>query len=1133
MNANSTTAKNSGSDVFNRLVCLLTCCNVLNKRGFASFELSGFWRQYVLSFWVWGLLHGAGLGLALANPGPELTAYEGRRVREVLVQDPTGLSNSELERLLDLPQGSELSSSAIRGITKRLYGLQRFRQVSFYGWPVGSEEVSLLLQLDPNRVLGEVRLMGGDAVGRDQVLDLLELSVGERVEQRDLEVIEDRLVRVLAHKGWRSAQVRLSLENLDDKGRVVLNVNIEAGYRTRLGQVRLKGRVPFPLWSLDVGIKPNGVLDLEPVKSALSRLQERLRRQAYWDVQIAPPRVLARSEDATLADLLVEVDLGPKVEVRIEGNRRLSKRRLREDTQILSELGTSADVLIEAKDRMLARYERYGHYRAIIDVAARTSLDDRKREVLFRINEGPPSRVVGLRFPGAVSFSSHELRAQVVKTVERYLGTEESNAGVDPLVVDQMVFGQSPRLPRDTPSTSPPTNARVYIPRAYRTAADVLSDMYRLAGYQMVRIERPQVRYRARSLIEVEYAIEEGPRWMLGSVVFTGHDGDHPSTLLKLSGMELSPDKPRPHVFEEVERGRRSILKWYRDRGYVFAQVTEELRKAPFREEVRGNFFSESSSVMSLCVDELQSEQPTCDVEVVYNINKGPRVRVGRIRVQGLKHTRLSVVEGEYEFRQGDYLSATKMEQTRNNLVRLGVFDRVDVRIEQEDQQTNIKNIIVDVVPRKNISVEVGGGASTEEGLRLFSSLIHRNLFGTALKLQANAKVNFWASPLLALYDESIRQSIEDFYRDEASIEEGRAIVLTEYEFSAGISYPRIFLLPTGFSFGLDVVALRNFEPIFREDTRRLTLGANYDGLRPQLFGKERPFTFQVRLGLEDTELQCNNRTGLATEDEDRPLCSSVANPQALSQAINADYISVSPRVSIDFRDDALLPSKGVFLELEGEYAEGLSSDSPNYIRSEGRLNVYVPLPLLNRITLVNSLRGGYIEQLESGEIPLNRLFFSGGRSTIRGFAERTLLPQDVPLDNSSALPALSISPGGRLYGVLKSELRLAIAESLSVAGFYDIGDLWSLDPSTGCMIKNLVSRCVNSDGTSVTRRLAQGVGFGLRLVTPVGPLTIDLGFPVHTRRRQRLIERRSGTNEVIETSRINRFQFHFSIGTF
>ena len=70
-------------------------------------------------------------------------------------------------------------------------------------------------------------------------------------------------------------------------------------------------------------------------------------------------------------------------------------------------------------------------------------------------------------------------------------------------------------------------------------------------------------------------------------------------------------------------------------------------------------------------------------------------------------------------------------------------------------------------------------------------------------------------------------------------------------------------------------------------------------------------------------------------------------------------------------------------------------------------------------------------------------------------------------------------SSGGDEFIALTAELRVPIANSLELALFYDAGNLWLTPPHR--FFSTLVLR--------------DAVGFGLRWLTPIGRVAIDLGI--------------------------------------
>jgi outer membrane protein insertion porin family len=108
-------------------------------------------------------------------------------------------------------------------------------------------------------------------------------------------------------------------------------------------------------------------------------------------------------------------------------------------------------------------------------------------------------------------------------------------------------------------------------------------------------------------------------------------------------------------------------------------------------------------------------------------------------------------------------------------------------------------------------------------------------------------------------------------------------------------------------------------------------------------------------------------------------------------------------------------------------------------------------------------------------DLPAAERFFSGGDTTVRGFAldrlgtDETLDPQGFP-------------QGGNGMLVLNVELRAPFWKGLGLVGFVDTG--------------NVFRRASDVD----LAELRVATGFGVRYRSPIGPLRVDLGFKVNPR---------------------------------
>ena len=168
------------------------------------------------------------------------------------------------------------------------------------------------------------------------------------------------------------------------------------------------------------------------------------------------------------------------------------------------------------------------------------------------------------------------------------------------------------------------------------------------------------------------------------------------------------------------------------------------------------------------------------------------------------------------------------------------------------------------------------------------------------------------------------------------------------------------------------------------------------------------------------------------------------------------------PGISYSFlrSDNRIDPHNGYRLQFDAQVAkEGLMSDS-NLLHGNVLLKGLTTLGqnhrLLGRVQFGGNATNGY------KSIPPSLRFFAGGDQSVRGYDYQTLSPENSDGDHI----------GGRYMVAGSVEYQYSIAEKWRVATFVDQG---------------------NSFNTLNLPSLKTGVGIGVRWVSPVGPLRLDL----------------------------------------
>ena len=181
------------------------------------------------------------------------------------------------------------------------------------------------------------------------------------------------------------------------------------------------------------------------------------------------------------------------------------------------------------------------------------------------------------------------------------------------------------------------------------------------------------------------------------------------------------------------------------------------------------------------------------------------------------------------------------------------------------------------------------------------------------------------------------------------------------------------------------------------------------------------------------------------------------------------DYLIATLLTSMtwDGRDNKLDPTSGVRLVLEAAPAYEFRNDTPFATFSED-FSAYYGIGQEKRFVLAGRVAAGIVTVDDLKDVVANRRLYAGGPGSVRGYGYQNLGPRNKKGDLI----------GGRSNFAVSGELRYRISESFGVVGFVDAGNAYKdIVPDIG--------------------DLKVGVGAGVRYLTPVGPLRVDLAFPL------------------------------------
>ncbi len=214
----------------------------------------------------------------------------------------------------------------------------------------------------------------------------------------------------------------------------------------------------------------------------------------------------------------------------------------------------------------------------------------------------------------------------------------------------------------------------------------------------------------------------------------------------------------------------------------------------------------------------------------------------------------------------------------------------------------------------------------------------------------------------------------------------------------------------------------------------------------------------------------------------------SGATSELTDEIGSTDLSSGETYLSYDSRDNVFSPSKGLYVRNTLQLFGGPFAGDRDFFKYFGRVSFYFPVPKKAVVEL--KLRGGFAEDFgDTSKIPIYERFFAGGADTVRGYQERKV----GPIDKNTEDPV-----GGDKMLIGNIEYTYPLADFLKVATFVDSGKVWGNDSSN-----------VDKSG------FKSSVGLGFRVKTPIGPVSVDYGWPLDT--------------EPGEESKEGRFHFNVS----
>ena len=577
---------------------------------------------------------------------------------------------------------------------------------------------------------------------------------------------------------------------------------------------------------------------------------------------------------------------------------------------------------------------------------------------------------------------------------------------------------------------------------------------YRSKGYYEAHARAGRIHQLDDNHVRVEVIVEEGPPVLVKTVHVDGLDG-LPASIAEGARRAAALGHPldKPFAEEDFKKTEGDVRRALSDHGYAYAKVKSDA-----------------------AVDIV-----THAVDVVVVVEPGAPCVFGDVRIEGLGTLPESQIKRTIDIVPGTPFSEKELDDAQQALLDLGVFASVELTPELSDPSgPAVVPVRVKLEASRLRTIKLGGGLEFDALKTNAHGLIgweDRNFFGGLRTFSVQfrpgvvfypVRVNNLVVPTKFLLEERLRLELA-----QPSFLEARTRAVVRPEFNV---YP----------------VLVNPNPL--PDARVIGYGE-----------------FRSSVGLERTIGRFFGSISHNTQ-----VAYPFAYVNAKDPTLGLVIISYPELyTTLDFRDDKVHPTKGLFLGNSLQVAGQIFGGDANDFKIQPEARAYLPL-YKKKLVFATRASVGLLESQNYGSVVQNgpstgteapsadrtkdyqltffRGFFSGGPNQNRGYSVRGIGPYDIvpfltPEIEAGKVNAECASGAGAILDRCRTptggftlwegsaEVRYAITGPLSIATFCDASDV---SPQANDFRFN---------------HLHLSCGAGGRYDTPAGPIRLDIGY--------------------------------------
>lgn len=590
--------------------------------------------------------------LAFAQQG-----FYGTRISTVRLSNSADSSD---QTTVPLQAGETLTPENLRAAIAALYETGRYQYVEVDA-AAAPDGTALTFNVRPHFFFSTVRLEPDNLLQRP-ISGLLRIPVGEKFSTARVSQLMEQTVEILEEAGYFNAVLAPEYQFHEATRLVTVILRAAVKPPARVSTIQLHGgEDTFQADELRraLDLSEGKVFTRDGLERGTAAIRQKFSDLGFLNTRINVAPAYNASSNTVALDIGIEP--GQFTLVAVPGaSVDLSRQELRELVPIFEEGTYDSDLIREGRARIVEYLQRQGYFEvAVGEPEVHQAPLDNAVQINFHVEPGERYRVRDVVVRGNSFFKDDQIKPRL----------KIRPAGL----FDHGSFS----------------------PELLASDVGVIQNMYRRAGFENVQVQGHKDQA-SQQEVDVTFDIEEGPRYPISAIIFSGNVELEEGDLRKGIGIKEG-DIYTP---AGAEQARSALMELY------YAEGFPEIR-----------------------VDDIQERADDGSVRVTFQVTEGRHYEIGEIIVAGNTRTAEKIVHRNSGLFPNIPYNPESILAAQQRLYALGLFNRVEI-VPLDEATGEKRSLLIQLEEAKPIVVTPGVGVKEYAGPRVTLDVSHNNLFG-------------------------------------------------------------------------------------------------------------------------------------------------------------------------------------------------------------------------------------------------------------------------------------------------------------------------------------------------------------------------------------------------------------------